>query len=123
MKMTDLREDDLSDASSALRAATAVPSAGLLDRVLADALHEQQVGRRELAGRSRVVSAPGFWARLFKPFGGMPAVAGLCSAAILGLAVGYADPTTASYLITGTPDDFMTGVDVFSAPGMFATEG
>ena len=119
IKMTERYKDDLAEAFTSLRAMTPPPSPGLLDRVLDDALREQS-RPRPVAERPRT---GGVWAALVAPFGGMPAVAGLCAAAILGVGVGYADPTAASYLRIGTADDGTESLDLMPTMNLFATEG
>lgn len=117
--MTDLRDDDLDEAFANLRLAAALPTARLLDGVLADALAAQP--RANGVAKPRPVKR--FWAGLFAPLGGFPAVAALCSAAVLGVAVGYADPTAAAFLITGSTDDGAASVDLLSPIDLFSTEG
>ena len=121
--MTDLDDDGLNKGFARMRAAAASPSPDLLDRVMNDALREQ---RHVSVGRdNRRVNrhAKGFWAGLIAPFGGLPTVAGICCAATFGLALGYADPTTSTYLLTGSTDDGIDTVDFFFSLPVFSTEG
>lgn len=95
-------QDDLDDLLDMAARRPAVASEALMERVLADALalQPQAAGFRPAAP----VPRPGFLARLAGVFGGAPALAGLGTAAVLGLALGYYSPATLDYL-TGTSVD------------------
>lgn len=92
------------------------PSAGLMERVLADGLAAQQ--------RSPARPHPrraGPLVRLAELFGGMPALAGLVSSVLLGLAVGYLNPGAADYL-TGALAASET-LDLFPTTDFLTIEG
>jgi hypothetical protein len=77
--------DDLEDFFSAARRMSPAPSDALLARVLADAMAAQvPVTVR--------VQRPGWLAQLRDALGGWPAVGGLATAGVVGLAVGIAAP-------------------------------
>ncbi len=98
------------------------PSSALMDRVLADAL--------ELQPASQPLAPPpmrkaGLLSRLAGLFGGPPVLAGVCSAALAGVALGYLDPTTMD-LLTGGIAGGLTGsetLDLFPSTDFLATEG
>ncbi len=72
--------------------APAVPSAALLDRVMADA---------DRISGARVPPHPGWLAALIATLGGWPAVAGLATATVAGIWIGYAAPDTLNQLTDG----------------------
>lgn len=108
-------QDDLDDLLSRAARRPAVPSDALLDRVLADALalQPQTVVLRPL------VPGPSVLARLAALFGGPPALAGLGTAAVFGLALGYYSPATLDYL-TGASTDT---AEFFPEADFLTTEG
>ena len=86
-----------------------MPSPALMDRVLADALALQPqpvvmrkapapLPARSLAG---LPARQGVLARLAALFGGGAALAGVCSAAVAGVALGYLDPASMDSLSGG----------------------
>ncbi|MFP5479961.1 MAG: dihydroorotate dehydrogenase [Alphaproteobacteria bacterium] len=107
--------DDLDDLFAAARADRPQPSEALLQRVLADALAQQPCPAPTPVHRS------GLLARLSAAFGGGPALAGVCSAAVVGLVLGYLNPMTYDYLTGG-----LTGaetVDLFPSTDFLSSEG
>lgn len=109
-----MQDDDL-DRLLAAAARTAPPaSAALMDRVLADALALQPQAVVELPA-----ARPGLWSRLAAAFGGPPVLAGLGTAAVFGLALGYLSPTTLDYLTGATADtaDFFPDADFLTTEG------
>ena len=95
------------------------PSTALMERVMADALALQP----QPAGLAPV-PAPvrqGLLARLAGMFGGAPVLAGVCSAAIAGVALGYLNPATMDVLTGG-----LTGaetLEMFPSADFLTTEG
>jgi len=85
--------------------------------VLADALalQPQTPGFRTAVP----VARPGLLSRLAGVFGGAPALAGLGTAAVFGLALGYLSPSTLDYL-TGTSADT---AEFFPDTDLLTTEG
>lgn len=86
------RRDDLDDLFAAARADAPAPSGALMARVLADALAEQPrpvmpVPVAAPMRRGRVLS------RLAALFGGAGALAGMGTAAVAGLLIGYVQPS------------------------------
>lgn len=109
-------QDDLDDLLALAARRPALPSEALMDRVLADALTLQP----EAAG-FRAATAPrmGLMARLAAVFGGAPALAGLGTAAVFGLALGYYSPATLDYLVGASADaaEFFPGSDFLTTEG------
>lgn len=96
-----------------------LPSAKLMDRVLADALSLQPQPAPQARRPSPV--AQGLLARFSGMFGGAPVLAGVCSAALVGLAFGYLNPTALDVLTGG-----LTGaetVEMFPSADFLTTEG
>ena len=109
-------QDDLDDLLGLAARRPALPSEALMERVLADALALQP----EVPGiRVATGTRPGFLARLAGVFGGPPALAGLGTAAVFGLALGYLSPTTLDYL-TGASTDT---AEFFPEADFLTTEG
>jgi hypothetical protein len=110
-------QDDLDDLLAFAARRPATPSDALMERVLADALALQPaaVTLRPVARAPR----PGLLAQLAAVFGGGPALAGLGSAAIFGLALGYYSPTTVDYLTGASADT----AEFFPEADFLTTEG
>lgn len=107
-------QDDLDDFLASAAQRPALPSEALMNRVLADALALQP---KALA--LRPAPRPGLFARLSGLFGGPPVLAGLGTAAVFGLALGYLSPTTLNYL-TGTSTET---AEFFPQADFLTTEG
>lgn len=84
---TDADLDALFDQA---RAQPPQPDAAFMARVLGDAYAQQPAPVAVVPVRARV--RPGLWARLAAALGGALAVAGIGSAAMAGLVIGYAQP-------------------------------
>ncbi len=103
-----------------------VPTPALMERVLADALAAQAQPR---APRPMAFPSPksGLFAWLAAALGGKPALAGLGSAAVLGVAIGYLSPTTIDYLTGGlsgvTVDPAADTAEFFPGADFLTTEG
>jgi hypothetical protein len=113
--MTTMQDKDLDQLLGLAARQAMPPSPGLMDRVLADALALQPQPSVPVPAR------PGLLHRLSALFGGGPALAGVCTAAVAGLALGYLSPATLEVL-TGT----MTGaevVDLFPSTDFLTVEG
>ena len=94
-----------------------LPSPALMDRVLADALAAQPQPR----GMAPAPVRAGLLARLAAMFGGAPVLAGVCSAAVAGVALGYLNPATMDVLtggVTGTET-----LELFPSADFLTTEG
>jgi hypothetical protein len=113
-----MQDDDLDQLFAEAKGRAPQPSQALMARVLTDALQALPVTEPV-----RKVPQPSLWARFSAQFGGVPTVVGLCSAAIMGVVVGYADPTTLDYLTTGFAADPLDGADLFPTTDLIATEG
>ena len=101
--------DELGDLF-AMAAQRPVPSEALLTRVLADAVAEQPRPPTQQAARPHsarlAASRPGFWASLADVFGGGGALAGIGTAAVAGVVIGFAQPAglgTLTEAVWGTP--------------------
>jgi hypothetical protein len=116
--MTAMQDDELDRllATSARQAPT--PSEALMERVLADAL-ALQPQTPVLQPAVATAARPGLMDRLAGLFGGPPALAGLGTAAVFGLALGYSSPATLDYL-TGTT---MDTAEFFPEADFLTTEG
>lgn len=100
--------EGLEDLFAAMREERVPPSDALMARVLADALAHQprpvlQVAPDVGAGAG---AGPGLWLRLAGLFGGAGALAGMGTAAVAGLFIGFVQPEGLSLLgdaVLGTP--------------------
>ncbi len=107
-----MRDKDLDDLLALAARSRPVPHPALLDRVLADAVAAQP---KPAATPERPKPA-GLLYRLSSAFGGGAVLAGVTSTLLLGVVVGYLNPTTLDYLTGGSaealelfPDtDFLT---------------
>ncbi len=117
-------EEELDLLFGASRAMAPVPSADLMARVLTDAYAQQP----EPAQRP-VRAAPALpgWRRalsdLAAAMGGGGVLAGLGSAAVAGLFIGYANPPSADWLSNSLLPAAADSVDLLSAGDLFVTEG
>lgn len=110
--------DDLDDLLLSAARQRIDPSEALLDRVIADALALQP---RPVALYPSPAPRPGLLARLALALGGGPVLAGVCTAAVAGLMLGYFSPTTYDYLTSG-----LTGaeaIDLFPTTDFLSSEG
>ncbi len=96
--------EDLDALFAAAKSDVAEPSGALIARVLADAAAHQPK-----ATARAVPVAPGFWAGLAAIFGGTGALAGIGSAAIAGLVIGFVQPVD-----LGQISDSLAGVTLDS---------
>jgi hypothetical protein len=114
--MTDM-QDDLDDLLASAARRPVAPSEALMERVLADALALQPEPQALRAAAP--IPRPGFLARLAAAIGGPPALAGLGTAAVFGLALGYLSPTTMDYLTGASADtaEFFPGADFLTTEG------
>lgn len=117
MRMTAMQDDDLDRLLAAAARTAPVPSEALMQRVLDDALALQpEAPALHPAGpRPRA----GLLSRLAAAIGGTPALAGLGTAAVFGVALGYLNPTTLDYLTGVTADT----VEFFPDAEFLTTEG
>lgn len=96
------------------------PSPALIDRVLADALALQP---QPALVRPMPTAAPGLLARIAGLFGGGPVLAGVCSAALAGVALGYLSPATYDYVTGGLADTSTDALDLFPTTDFLTSEG
>lgn len=81
--------DPLDDLFAEARQNPPAPSAEFLARVLADA---QALQPQAAITQNPTVEKAGFWSSIFAALGGAAAIAGVSSAAMVGLVVGYVQP-------------------------------
>lgn len=113
-----MQDDDLTRLLEAAARQPAQPSDALMARVLAEAL-ALQPQPAPLSRPAERRARDGFFRRLSGIFGGGPVVAGLCSAAVMGVALGYLNPTSLDYL-TGAGTETL---DLFPSVDFATTEG
>jgi len=129
-----MNESDLDRLLGAARANPPAAGAGLMARVLEDALAAQpraaavpQAPVQAAVRPAPPVRRPGFWARLGAglgaSLGGSGVLTGLGGAALLGLAAGYADPTSLGWLTDGLPFSTSTQLELLPTAEIFLTEG
>lgn len=119
MRMTDMQDKDLDRLLARAAGDRPTPSDALMDRVLADALALQP----QPAGLAPAHAAvrPGLLARLAAMFGGAPMLAGVCSAAVAGVAIGYLNPASMDTLTGGLMA--AETLDLFPSADFLTTEG
>lgn len=111
--------DDLEELFAEARATPAPAPDDFMARVLADALREMPAEAALPARRAAPSPSPGFWTRLVAAVGGAAAMAGISSAAMAGLVLGYVQPDSlvslaGSYGLPGTSSatyDLLPGYD------------
>lgn len=110
-------DDDLDAFFAAARHAPPRPSVGLQRRVLADA--EMALAAPitpPMAPKPAVHRPASLWARLADAFGGGGALAGMMTATVAGLYIGYVQPSEAGILVSALGGsleelDLMPGID------------
>ncbi|NGM46351.1 dihydroorotate dehydrogenase [Rhodobacter sp. SGA-6-6] len=111
--------DDLDGFFAAARAAGPGPSEALAARVLADA--EAAMPRAAVPGPSAPPPRRRWLAAAAALFGGGPMAAGLASAVVAGVAIGYAGPVTSDWLAGavsgGAEIQLMAASDLFLGEG------
>ncbi|MHC0054421.1 dihydroorotate dehydrogenase [Actibacterium sp. D379-3] len=122
MADTQDTERELERFFAAARQAAPMPSEALMARVAADAAAQMQVASAAAPRRDR----PGLLAGLMRQIGGWPALAGLATATVAGVWIGYAAPGEVGPLTAGLWPGEDAGYDVVDLiPSMdgFLTEG
>lgn len=111
-------DDGLEAYFAAAQADAPVPSAALMDRIMADAVAQN-------APRKVTPARPGMFASLIEAIGGWPTLAGMTTAGIVGLWVGFSQPAgldaVAEQLLGA--DDTSYLVDLVPAFGAEIEEG
>jgi hypothetical protein len=98
-------KSDLDDLFAKAAKQSMAPSDALMARVLADAMAEQPRAVQVQPPRPRAASF-GLWARLAELFGGGGALAGIGTAAVAGVVIGFAQPAglgTLTEAVWGAP--------------------
>lgn len=116
-----MQNDDLDSLLAAAASARPDPSAALIDRVLADAYALQPPPALAVSRAS--ASRRGLLARWAAALGGAPVLAGVCTAAMAGITLGYLNPTTYDYLTGGLADTATDAVDLFPTTDFLTSEG
>lgn len=98
---TPMSETEFDALFDAARAQDRVPSGDLVARILADADSVAAVAEAK-AVVTKPGTRPGWLAGLVAAIGGWPAVAGLATAAVTGVAIGVASPDTIDSWTGGT---------------------
>jgi hypothetical protein len=91
-KEAEMNDSDLDDIFAEARGATAAPSSDLMARILADAEAHQPAAA--VLVRAAPPPRQGLWAAMLAAIGGGAALAGLSTATLAGLWIGFAQPTT-----------------------------
>jgi hypothetical protein len=101
----------------------AVPD-DLMRRVLADAVAVQAAAHPPLRSAASIQTQKGFWRRLVVSLGGTGAVAGLGTAAVAGIMLGYLQPATINGLTsTLWGETQQMSVDLLADTGDLWAEG
>lgn len=95
-----LSDDELEGLFRASRADAPDPSEAVMARILADAEAELAARAPTPAARPRA-PRPGVWAALIGGIGGWPALAGMVTAAVAGVWLGFASPDQINTLAGG----------------------
>ena len=116
-----MQNDDLDTLFTAAARTRAEPSAALFDRVLADAYALQPVPTP--VPKAAPASRRSLLARLAASVGGGRVLAGVCSAALAGVTLGYLNPASYDYLTGGLTDTASDAVDLFPTSEFLSSEG
>ena len=122
MKMTDFDKYDADNGADngleayfeAGRAAEVLPSADLLGRIMADA-------QTQMPQVDTPVRQPGFFASVLEAIGGWPTLAGMATAGVVGVWIGFSQPAGLDQLAEQIWGGEQTGYLVDLAPA-FAPE-
>lgn len=121
-----MHDTDLDRLLAGARTTPLPASDDFMARMLADALVEQPrlaAAPVALAGRAPAMRRAGLWSIFSAAFGGAGVVAGIGCAAVLGLAVGYANPATLGWLTNGYLTTSDTGMELVPVAEVFLSEG
>lgn len=119
-------DKDLEPFLAAARRGRPQVSDDLMARVLADAYAAQPVTAKEARAPLAVpvpVPRRDLWAALAGAFGGSGALAGLGTAAVAGVWLGYADPPGLDWLTGTLVPSLSDEVQLLQADTLFLTEG
>jgi hypothetical protein len=125
-KETDMRKDDLEDLEDLFaeaREQSLPDSEALMAKIMADAFtHLPRTPALPL--RREVVHKSGFWSRITLALGGKGVLAGLCTAMVAGVMLGFTQPSSLATLTDSifvqTPLDdveLLPGIDAILAEG------
>lgn len=113
--------DELDLLFAAAKVQGLTPSDALMARILADAaLHQPgQTAPRTCAVAEQI----GFWGRLAAALGGAGVLAGLGTAAVAGVMIGFAEPAALSMVTGGIYETTADAVDIVPSLDAFLTDG
>ncbi|NNK79270.1 MAG: hypothetical protein HKP40_11215 [Litoreibacter sp.] len=97
------------------RAQTTAPSEKLMARILEDA-HRLQPSAQTLPG-----TVPPIWSRIHGALGGWPIIGGLTATVMVGIYIGFSDPTLVQ--LQGLVDEDVEISDFFASDTLFFEEG
>jgi hypothetical protein len=89
-----MTDTDIDDLFAIARDETLKPSAALMERVLTDGQALQP--RAPSHHRAKIAPQPGFWSMLLSAIGGGGGLAGLTTATLAGLWIGFFQPSSVS---------------------------
>ena len=115
-------DDELDDLFAAARQAVPVPSAALVERIV-DALQQQSALHNQPDKQSFALP---WWRQLWRDVGGMPSLAGLTAAAVIGIWVGAFSTNisiTSLEMISMQTTDQVDFLDPFSGLDLTYLEG
>lgn len=119
-----MHDSDLDRLLAGARTTPLPASDDFMARMLADALAEQPRPAAVAApAPAPAMHGPGLWSIFAAAFGGSGVVAGIGCAAMLGLAVGYADPATLGWLTNGYLTTSDAGMELVPVAEVFLSEG
>jgi hypothetical protein len=121
-KEAEMQDSDLDDLfATARREPAAVVSVGLMARVMADAEAHQPRAAKPLAAAPR----GGFWRGALSAIGGAGALAGLSTATLAGVWIGFVQPSAVIAVTEafGVEGSLIETVDVLPTFDDFLTEG
>lgn len=117
-------DKDLDQFFAAARESRPVPSTDLMARVLADAYEAQAIpeaAARSLAPKQGWLG--GIFAELSQALGGKGSLAGLGTAVVAGVWLGYSDPSGLDWLTSAFLSDGLSDVEMIYGDDLFLSEG
>ena len=125
----DMLDDQMLDAFfDAARSEVTEPSTGLVSAILADAAaHQPGAAGRGVSDGRDTRQQPNVWSRITSAIGGWPALAGMATATLAGVWIGFAAPTQLETLSGGLvlSGEYATNEEVYAledmAPSYFGT--
>ena len=117
-----MQDEDLDQLLALAAKNSPQPSKAFMDRILSDAIRAQPLDSTATLS-VRPKPRLGLLAQLAAAFGGRPMLAGVASAAVFGLALGYSNPGAIS-MLTGDPvSSFEQSLDLLPETDFLTSEG